>query len=140
MTFAKRILAYAIDLTIESVVFMGMLFIVQLLYTTGDFMEAQAFLFSGLVLCAYLVIYLPTVKNGQTIGKMITRQKVVNENHKPRTYVQNATRELFYKYIFCLPLILICIIQTLYSLIRFHDLDHANYLHDSLTKTEVVAA
>lgn len=140
MTFAKRILAYAIDLTIESVVFMGMLFIVQLLYTTGDFMEAKAFLFGGLVLCAYLVIYLPTVKNGQTIGKMITRQKVVNENHKPRTYMQNATRELFYKYIFCLPLILICIIQTLYSLIRFHDLDHANYLHDSLTKTEVVAA
>lgn len=83
-----------------------------------------------------LTSYIPTKTNGSTIGKLIFKLQVVNENGKSRTYWQNFLREGVLKFAFFAFFIPMNVIYCIMISVSNKKLSLV-WAHDVLLKTDV---
>ncbi|MGL5979169.1 MAG: RDD family protein [Erysipelotrichaceae bacterium] len=134
----KRGTAYVIDVLITlGVTAMYLFFAQNFYYDSATYMYGNFMVICALIAVLILLGYIPAKSNGQTIGKMIMKLRVVNKNGNPRTMWQSLLRECFLKYGFVYIFIPFVVLYTIYESFISKKFVIA-YGHDMLLKTDVV--
>jgi uncharacterized RDD family membrane protein YckC len=81
-----RFLNYLIDtIVLYLVFFAGTIMLLSTRVISDSFLDSTMFSFSGIIVFFFYYLIFETVSNGRTIGKYITRTRVIKENgDKPR--------------------------------------------------------
>ena len=143
----KRIIAFAIDMLIISLIFYGNIQVIMYAMT-GSIGEVTMLSLGGLILAnvvqvIYLFIYfiyIPVRKEGQTIGKQLLQLKEVNQNQTPLTIRQYFKRDVLLKFLL-IPLtggaiLIVNVFLMSYQLIRQQPV---RPIHDLVMKTTVLS-
>ncbi|MGL5540799.1 MAG: RDD family protein [Erysipelotrichaceae bacterium] len=134
----KRSAAYVIDVVLTLAVTAMYLFFAQnFYYDSATYAQANFMVICAFISVVLLLGYIPTKTNGQTVGKIIMKLRVVNENGKPRGMWQNLVRECFLKYGFIYIFIPFAILYEIFACFVQKKFVIA-YGHDLILKTNVI--
>ena len=136
MLTIKRILAYLIDLLITLSLLLLIAFTFQISIIELNLLNAYLMIICTLASIFFLLIYLPTIKQGQTLGKMCLNIKTIRQDHTPLTFFDNFVREVVFKYSLAIIFIPYAIVLKLYQLFSPSS-KHAYWLHDTICQTTV---
>lgn len=135
----KRLIAYVIDLVITiSVTAMYLFFATNFYYDSATYTQGNFMVLCAMISIFFLLGYVPTKTNGQTLGKIIMKLRVENLNGKPRTMWQNILRELILKYGFIYMLVIFDAVYMVYQSLVNKKIEIV-FGHDILLKTKVVS-
>lgn len=138
MKFAiRKWLSALIDFIIDIAV-MGLFYLGARGYVTdGDVGKGNIMLICALLSIVFLTCYVP-YKQGQTVGQVIFKVKVINKDDSKRTIMQIFLRECVLKFLFGpLFLVLSAVYFLINNVIVVKDYN-VPLPHDALLKTEVI--
>ncbi|MBS5116088.1 MAG: RDD family protein [Erysipelotrichaceae bacterium] len=136
MLTIKRILAYLIDLLTTLSLLLLIAFTFQISIFELNLLHAYLMIICTLASIFFLLIYLPTIKQGQTLGKMCLNIKTIRQDHTPLTFFDNFVREVVFKYSLAIVFIPYAIVLKLYQLFSPFP-KHTYWLHDTICQTTV---
>ena len=136
MLTIKRILAYLIDSLTTLSLLLLIAFTFQISIFELNLLHAYLMIICTLASIFFLLIYLPTIKQGQTLGKMCLNIKTIRQYHTPLTFFDNFVREVVFKYSLAIVFIPYAIVLKLYQLFSPFS-KHTYWLHDTICQTTV---
>lgn len=133
----RRIIAYMMDVSLTLLITTIFAFSYRVFMFENNLSKANFMLLCAFITICLLLIYIPTSTNGQTVGHYMMKLKVVNSDHKERTYFQSFIRECLVKYAF---IYLFVPGVVLFKLIQLFSHKHFtnDWVHDKIFKTTVI--